>query len=87
MKSDISRQTFDPGKHYKSVRMQQGRVQIDADWNEQNDITTHRIETEALDLIGGCGGPMHHAAFGIFLAVGSLSQEEQDRLTKLGVLP
>ena len=87
MRSDISRQTFDPRIHYKSVRMQQGRVQIDADWNEQSDITTHRIETEGLDLIGGCGSPMHNAAFGIFLAVASLSQEEQDRLTKLGVLP
>lgn len=65
MKSDISRQTFNSKKHYKSVRMQQGRVQIDADWNEQSDITIHRIETEALDLIGGCGGPMHNAAFGI----------------------
>jgi hypothetical protein len=87
MKSDISRQTFDPRKHYKSVRMQQGRVQIDADWNEESDITIYRIETEALDLIGGCGGPMHAAAFGIIFDATALDQKERDRLTGLGVLP
>ena len=31
---DESRRTFDPKKHYRSVQMQQGRVQVDADWNE-----------------------------------------------------
>ena len=35
MKGDISRETFDVAKHYSGVRMQQGRVQTDADWNEQ----------------------------------------------------
>ena len=39
MKSDISRQTFDHKKHYSQVIMQQGRVQLDSDWNEQQDIT------------------------------------------------
>jgi hypothetical protein len=28
-------QAFDPGKSYTGVRVQQGRVQTDADWNEQ----------------------------------------------------
>ena len=35
MKGDFSRITFDPKKHYSRVLMQQGRVQLDADWNEQ----------------------------------------------------
>ena len=35
MKGDFSRLTFDPTKHFSGVRMQQGRVQLDADWNEQ----------------------------------------------------
>ena len=43
MKSDISRNTFDPAKHFSRVIMQQGRVQLDADWNEQADILLHSI--------------------------------------------
>ncbi len=57
MKGDFSRLTFDPGKHYSGVRMQQGRVQLDADWNEQVDIFEHRIATEIKDFIGQSGTP------------------------------
>ena len=43
MKGDVSRETFDATKHYSGVRMQQGRVQTDADWNEQGAICSgHR---------------------------------------------
>lgn len=87
MKSDLSRQTFDPKKHYRSVRMQQGRVQLDADWNEQSDIIAHRIETEALDLIGDCGGPLHSAAFGVLTEAAGLDQKEKDWLNSLKLLP
>lgn len=58
MKGDFSRIIFDPEKHYSSVRMQQGRVQMDADWNEQLDIEAHRDETTHRDVIGHCGGPL-----------------------------
>ena len=57
MKGDFSRLTFDPTKNYGSVRMQQGRVQLDADWNEQVDINEHRIGTLFTDLIGLSGVP------------------------------
>src|SRR2546430_12321903 len=67
MKGDLSRQTFDPERHYSSVRMQQGKVQLDADWNEQADIGRRRTEVEAADVIGLCGGPGHDAALGIAL--------------------
>lgn len=77
MKSDSSRMTFDPRKHFSSVRMQQGRVQIDADGNEQSDIFTYRVETEAGDVIGMCGGPIHDPAFHIVAALNQLSAEEQ----------
>lgn len=63
MKADLSRTTFDRAKHYKRVPLQQGRAQTDADANEQQAITLHRIETEAADLVGGCGGPVHEAGF------------------------
>ena len=65
MKGDFSRQTFAARKHYSGVLMQQGRVQLDADWNEQGAITRYRTETEAVDVIGGCGAPIHAAGFEI----------------------
>lgn len=52
MKGDFTRLTFRPQKHYSSVRMQQGRLQIDADWNEQVDIQTHLINAQSVDMIG-----------------------------------
>jgi hypothetical protein len=57
MNGDFSRLTFDRKKHYSSVRWQQGRVQLDADFNEQVDIATHRVETGTADLIGLSGAP------------------------------
>ncbi|MCX6047072.1 MAG: DUF6519 domain-containing protein [Chloroflexi bacterium] len=65
MKGDFTRSTFKPAKHYSSVRMQQGRVQLDADWNEQIDLTAHRVETETGDVIGICGAPLHAAGFAL----------------------
>lgn len=57
MKGDFSRLTFNPGKQFSRVLMQQGRVQLDADWNEQGDILLHSLRTLAADLIGPFGGP------------------------------
>jgi hypothetical protein len=67
MKGDFSRRTFDAARHYAAVTMQQGRVQLDADWNEQAEIARHRAQTETLDTVGRCGGPLHAAAFGVVL--------------------
>src|SRR5262249_59688770 len=75
MKSDSSRNTFDARKHFSSVRMQQGRVQLDADWNEQQDIVAHRVRTESADTIGASGGPLHAAAFHILADASQLSAE------------
>lgn len=57
MNGDLSRVTFDPLKHFTRVVMQQGRVQLDADWNEQVAILLHYLQTLAADLIGPYGGP------------------------------
>jgi len=57
MKGDFSRRTFDPTKHYRGVLMQQGRVQVDADWNEEVDAAYTREVTEACDEIGPSGYP------------------------------
>lgn len=65
MQGDFSRFSFDPHKHYSGVRMQQGRVQIDADWNEQMDILRYELETHLKDLIGPAGGPAEDMGFEI----------------------
>ncbi len=52
MSGDYSRKTFDPAQHFSGVLMQQGRVQLDADWNEQIDIAGRRWRSETLDIIG-----------------------------------
>ena len=57
MKGDFSRDTFDAKKNFSRVLMQQGRVQLDADWNEQTAILLHYLQTLAKDLIGQHGGP------------------------------
>lgn len=56
MKADITRDTFDRKKQFTRVLMQQGRVQLDADWNEQAAILLHYLQTLAADLIGPHGG-------------------------------
>ncbi len=56
-RGDFSRDTFDPSKHFLRVLMQQGRVQLDADWNEQAAILLHYLQALARDLIGEHGGP------------------------------
>jgi Family of unknown function (DUF6519) len=73
MKGDFSNDTFDPTQHYSSVRMQQGRVQLDSDWNQEMDIFDHRVQTETIDFIGGPGAPSNNAGFGITAANGDSS--------------
>ncbi len=58
MKADLSRQTFDPKKRYSGVLMQQGRVQLDSEWNEQQDIHQHRAQSGTEDVIGPRGTPI-----------------------------
>jgi hypothetical protein len=52
MSFDISRVTFDPWKDFSSVVMQQGRVQLDSDWNEWLAELTRRIRAGTLDIVG-----------------------------------
>ncbi|HEX6337364.1 MAG TPA: DUF6519 domain-containing protein [Jiangellaceae bacterium] len=65
MKGDFTRDSFEPLRHYTRVAMQQGRVQLDADWNEQASITQHYLRTLARDLIGPCGGPVDNCGFAV----------------------
>ncbi|RYY34381.1 MAG: hypothetical protein EOP46_13610 [Sphingobacteriaceae bacterium] len=68
MPGDYSRKIFNKKKHYSGVLMQQGRVQLDADWNEQLDIEQYRTLTEAIDVIGISGVPKKDNGFDISIA-------------------
>jgi len=57
MKGDFTRDTFDSSKHFTRVLTQQGRVQLDADANEQTAILLYYMQALAADLIGPHGGP------------------------------
>jgi hypothetical protein len=65
MKGDFTRDTFDPTRHFSRVLQQQGRVQLDADGNEQTAILLHYLRTLAADLIGPYGGPPDPLGFAI----------------------
>lgn len=65
MKADISKDRFDATKHYSGVVMQQGRVQLDSDWNEQLGIERHREKTLTCDVVGLTGAPAHQPGFQI----------------------
>ncbi len=57
MKGDFTRFTYDPEKHYSGVLEQQGRVSLDADWNEYVQIQDHLRQSGNKDIIGRCGIP------------------------------
>jgi hypothetical protein len=65
MKADLTRDTFHPLKNFTRVLLQQGRVQLDADWNEQSAILLRYIQALAADLIGPHGGPTANLGFQI----------------------
>lgn len=55
-RGDFTRDTANPDQYFLRVLMQQGRVQIDADWNEQIDILLRYVQGLGRDLIGFHGG-------------------------------
>jgi hypothetical protein len=65
MYGDFSRLTFAPEKHFSAVLVQQGRVMLDADANEQTAVTLHYLRRLAADVIGPYGGPNSFPGFGI----------------------
>jgi hypothetical protein len=57
MHGDFSRMNFRPEKQYRAVLAQQGRVQLDADSNEQAEIDDYRLRALVVDLVGRHAGP------------------------------
>jgi hypothetical protein len=63
MKADYSRFRFNINKGYTRVLQQQGRVTLDADWNEQVSIQADLDCKRSRDVIGHCGVPYADAGF------------------------
>jgi hypothetical protein len=57
MSGDYTRFTHDPLKRRSGVLMQQGRVQLDSDWNEFVGIAKRRQRLQSLDTFGPYGVP------------------------------
>jgi hypothetical protein len=65
MRADTTRDSFSAGKHYRHVLQQQGRVGLDAEWNEQRSIDDHLRRRALADVLGSAAGPLDGAAFAI----------------------
>jgi Family of unknown function (DUF6519) len=57
MSFDASRFSFDAWKNRSGVVMQQGRPQLDSDWNEWMAILNRRIQAGTLDTVGRAAVP------------------------------
>ena len=74
MAGDYTRVTFDPLKDHAGVLMQQGRVTLDADWNELVDLVDRRLRAETIDIIGRCVVPKETPdGFNIVVSGGKLT--------------
>lgn len=58
MKGDFSSFSFRPGNNYLSVLKQQGRVDLDSDWNEQAQIRDERQRQLVCDILGYLAVPL-----------------------------
>jgi hypothetical protein len=55
--ADISRFLVQPRKHYVGTRMQQGRVVLDSDFNEEAELDDEERRKSLLDIVGASGSP------------------------------
>jgi len=76
MQGDFTRVTFDKTHNFSRVLMQQGRVQLDDDFNLQAAILLHYLRTLAADLGGPAWGPAGNLGFEL-----SLSQADDGNFT------
>jgi hypothetical protein len=65
MKADLTRGSSPAYKAFTRVVMQQGRVQLDADWNDQAEILLRTLRKFVADAVGPCAGPAGQLGFAI----------------------
>jgi Family of unknown function (DUF6519)/IPT/TIG domain len=57
MAGDLARVSYDPSRQWRGLVAQQGRVTVEADWNEAAAIDAERVRQLTLDAVGTLGTP------------------------------
>ena len=57
MAGDRARVSYDPSRKWRGLMAQQGRVTVEADWNEAAAIDAERDRRLTLDVVGALGTP------------------------------
>jgi Family of unknown function (DUF6519) len=57
MSSDRARVSYNRDRQYRTVVAQQGRVTLEADWNEAQQIASDEQREQLLDIVGSSGTP------------------------------
>ena len=57
MAGDRARVSYDPSRKWRGLIAQQGRVTVEADWNEAATIDAERDRLLTLDVVGTVGTP------------------------------
>lgn len=81
MGSDRTRISYDPTQQYRGVVAQQGRVTLEADWNEAQQIASEELREETLDFVGVSGTPDDG-----YKVVSSTTSKQFDFATTLGTM-
>lgn len=68
MRGDFSRDTYEAIDGFRRVLLQQCRVHVDADWNEQVALLVASLQSLTADLVGPHGGPAANAGFEVALS-------------------
>ena len=87
MQGDFDRITYDSAKHYISVLLQQGRVQLPSDFNEAVEILLRLLENSNLDEKGKSGSPNNGFKIGELIPVDHLDKIEDNNISTSVVGP
>lgn len=75
-RGDFTRDVDDPARHFQRVMLQQGRVILDADWNQAFSIVHEQLAALARAIYGPYGGPAGTAGFKIITTKDQIDREE-----------
>jgi pSer/pThr/pTyr-binding forkhead associated (FHA) protein len=86
MGSDRARVSYDPSRKWRGLVAQQGRVTVEADWNEATSIDAERARAATLDIVGPVGTPGGYAVTAVSAAGSPGSSTPGDLTVGAGTL-
>jgi hypothetical protein len=86
MGSDRARVSHDPSRKWRGLVAQQGRVTVEADWNEAASIDAERDRAATLDIVGPVGTPGGYAVTAVLPAGSPGSSAPGDLTVGAGTL-